>query len=310
MLKRGFEFSFTWIFVLVVGATILMLAIFLVSRLIDREGAIYNTEVAAELGVVLNPLTTNLESAKYYPVSFPDETRIINECDSSGTFGEQEISTSVRSGIGREWRLNGIPYRISNHFVFSPPDVQAKEMQVIATPVSLPFKIGDALTLYSGTMCFVDAPELFTDELDGLGVESMVHVASRNECPSGSMSVCFEGSGCDVMVQSSSTPSEGSLIKGGKTSTYFEGLFYAALVSDPELYSCQLVRIRKRASELAQLYAEKNAFLETRGCSSSMTSSLVAYRAELLSPGVSIATITNEAQILSQSNDRLACKIF
>lgn len=124
------------------------------------------------------------------------------------------------------------------------------------------------------------------------------------------MSVCFEGSGCDVLVQSSSTPSEGSLIKEGKTLTYFEGLFYAALVSDPDFYSCQLVRIRKRASELAHLYAEKNAFLETRGCSSSMTSSLIAYRVGLLSPGVPMTTIVNEARLLSQSNDRLACKIF
>ncbi len=310
MMKRGFEFSFTWIFVLVVGAAILVLAIFLVARLVDREGAIYNTEVAAELGAALNPAGTILESAKYYPLSLPAETRISNDCDASSTFGEQEISTQVKSGVGREWRLNGIPYRVSNHFIFSAPDLETQELHIVSAPVTLPYKVGDAITLYAGKLCFVNPPDSFKDEIMGLGAESMIQVSSRNECPEGSMRICFEGSGCEVMVQSSSTPHQGSLNKKGATFYYGEGLFYAALVSDSQLYTCQLARIRKRASELASLYAEKNAFLEARGCSSSITSALSMYRQELLNPGVSFTSLLNEAEVLSESNDRLACKIF
>lgn len=310
MQKKGIEFSFTWIFVLIVGAVILFIALFMASRLINREGSIYNTEVAAELGAVLNPLETGSESGKYYPLSFPAETSVSNACDAEGTFGEQALSVRVRSGVGREWQEPGLPYRVSNKFVFSDPALAGKVIHVIATPLMLPFKVGDALTLYTETYCLVAPPESFEDAIIGLGAAQMVDAPTRSACPAGSNSVCFGGFGCDIIVDPSSTPREGRMTKKGKTFLFTEGLFYAALVSDPVFYECQLTRIRKRTSELARLYAEKSSFLDARGCSTSLAPVLFMYQRDLLRSTVSFENILRDAEALDRSNERLVCKLF
>lgn len=310
MQKKGFEFSFTWIFVLIVGATILFIAIFMASRLINREGSIYNTEVAAELGAVLNPLETDGESAKYYPLSFPAQTRLTTTCDAGGTFGEQALSVSVQSGIGRKWQDQGLPYRVSNKFIFSGPLLEGKKIQVIATPLMLPFKIGDALTLYTQSYCFVAPPESFEDAIISLGADTIVEAATQSVCPPESTSVCFGENGCDIVVDPSSTPHQGTLTKRGKTIVFSDGLFFPALVSDSAFYDCQLMRVRKRASELANLYAEKSSFLETRGCSTSLAPSLYVYQRDLLRTTLPFTSLMRDAEVLGQSNERLACKLF
>lgn len=308
MKKQGFEFSFTWLFVLIVGATILILAIFMASRLITREGQTYNTEVAADLGAALIPIETTIESGKYYPLEFPGETRITNECVPEGTFGVQEIYTSVRSGIGDEWSEEGIPYRTSNAFIFSSPGFQSKKAHVIATPIALPYKVGNALALYSESYCFVSAPEEFEDSIVSLGAEGMTVVDQRSGCPTGSISVCFSGSGCDIQVQIT-RGLQGTLRKDSQTIIFIEGLFYAALVSDKPQYDCQLTRIRKRASELARIYAEKGVYLDARGCANSLTGPLTLYQAQLLT-NAPLDTIMNDAEALERANERLVCRVF
>lgn len=308
MKKQGFEFSFTWLFVLIVGATILILAIFMASRLITREGQTYNTEVAADLGASLIPIETTIESGKYYPLAFPAETRITNECIPDGTFGMQEISTSVRSGIGEEWPEEGIPYRTSNAFIFSSPEFQSEKAHVIAAPIMMPYKIGNALALYHEPYCFVDAPEEFEDSIVSLGAEGMSVVDQRSGCLAESITVCFGGSGCDIHVQVT-RGTEGTIRKNSQTLAFIDGLFYAALVSDKTLYDCQLTRIRKRASELARIYAEKGVYLDARGCSNSLTGPLSLYQARLLT-NAPLDSIMNDAEALQYANERLACRVF
>lgn len=308
-MKRGFEFSFTWLFVIVVGATILILAVFMASRLINREANIYNTEVAAELGATLTPIETSIESGKYYPLVFPAETRLSNECDSAGTFGEQELAVSVSSRVGETWSSAGIPYRTSRAFIFSPEDFQSKQAHVISNAIELPYAVGNALVLYAETYCFVEPPEELEDTLTALSAPGMEVVRTRGACAAESITVCFSGSGCDIQVQAT-TAQTGLVRKNGQTISYFNGLFYAALVSEKSLYDCQITRIRKRAGELAQLYAEKSTFLDARGCTNSLTGALSLYRERLLSTSTDLSSLVNDAEALRQSNDRLACKLF
>lgn len=308
MKKQGFEFTFTWLFVIIVGATILILAVFMASRLINRESTIYNTEVAAELGAALTPIETGIESAKYYPLAFPSETRLTNECIPEGTFGRQELSVSVRSGVGEEWSRSGIPYRTSSTFIFSPENFQGKQVHVVATPIKLPYEIGNALVMYPGIYCFVDPPEDIEDEIISLGADGMEVVEQRSACTEGSVRVCFQGSGCDVHVLMGAQ-GQGSVQRGSQSVQFIEGLFYAAVVADKTLYDCQVTRIRKRASELAQIYAEKSTFLDARGCSNSLTEALVLYREQLLS-SAPLTTIMNDAEVLERANERLACRLF
>lgn len=310
MKKRGSEFSFTWIFVLIVGAAILALALFLATRLIEREGEIYNTQVAAELGALLSPLETSIEAGKYYPLTFPETVRISNECTPLGTFGEQEISLSVRSGIGKEWHPNGLPYRFSNKYVFSEPLMEAAQVHLIATPVVLPYKVGDALVFYTKTYCLVDAPETVIDEVNLLGPEGIIVAESRSLCPRDSISVCFTGSGCAIHVDLISTSMNGEVIKDRTRLPFNQGLFYAALVSDPDVYSCQLERLRKRAYELASLYAEKSSLMNGRGCLNTLAPSLSGYQTQLIDSGESFLSIVRSAEVLDTTNERLVCRLF
>ncbi len=309
MQKKGFEFSFTWMFVLIVGAAILFLAVFMASRLITREGTTYNTEVAAELGAALTPIETSVEDEKYAPIQFPSETRVINECDAEGTFGEQALAVTVRSGVGKEWAKTGIPYRSSYSFIFSPDAFQAKQAHVIASSVSFPFRVGNAVVLYADSYCFVNPPEDIEDALVQLGAEGMTVVPSRGACAEESISVCFSTNGCDIRVDADSVH-RGVVHKGTDSLPYVDGLFYAALVAEPDLYECQLMRIRKRTSEVARLYAEKSAFLDARGCSSHMASDLITYRANLLNEDIPLNALSAEAEVLQRINDRLACALF
>lgn len=309
MQKKGFEFSFTWMFVLIVGAAILFLAVFMASRLITREEKTYNSEVAAELSAALTPIETSVEDEKYAPIRFPAETRVVNECDAEGTFGEQALSVTVRSGVGNEWAKTGIPYRSPYSFIFSPDSFQATQAHVIASSVALPFHVGNAVVLYAEGYCFVNPPETIEDTLVQLGAEGMTIAPSRSACPEQSISVCFSTNGCDIRVDAEDLR-RGVVHKGTETLPFVEGLFYAALVAEPDLYTCQLTRIRKRTSEVAHLYAEKSAFLDARGCSSHLATDLELYRAHLLDADYSLDSLIAEAEVLQRTNDRLACTLF
>ena len=50
--KRGFEFSFAWIFAVVVGAFILVLAIYAATQIIATEKYNLNTQTAAQLTII------------------------------------------------------------------------------------------------------------------------------------------------------------------------------------------------------------------------------------------------------------------
>ena len=105
--KKGFEFSFGWLFAIIVGAVIIFLAIYATTNLIKTEREIQDTELGKQLGIILNPIETALETGKASKISFPLETRLYNDCSLQGTFGSQKISTATKSGIGEKWLAPG-----------------------------------------------------------------------------------------------------------------------------------------------------------------------------------------------------------
>lgn len=306
------EFSFTWIFVLLVGAAILAIAVFASFRFVDSGQVQYNSQVAAQLGAILSPLETGVESGKAYELGLPSESRLSAKCDDRGTFGFEEISVSVRSGIGTEWQKNGVPYKLSNKFVFVEPNLQGKSLHVFSAPIELPYKTGDLILLYSKSYCLVDAPSDVEDDLTFLQMASMKIAKSVKSCPVGSVSVCFgSSSGCDVGVSVDSTnENRGEVVKAGKRLPYVGQMLYAAIVSEPIEYECQITRIRKRTAELSDLYNTKTNFLATRGCNNLLGAGLNSYRTDLLNKNVGFVQILNEAEELKRENDRLICRLF
>ena len=63
--KKGeLQFSFAWVFAILVGAFILFLAIFGVYKFMKIQGEIQDAETAKDIGILLNPLESSFETGK------------------------------------------------------------------------------------------------------------------------------------------------------------------------------------------------------------------------------------------------------
>ena len=116
--KRGFQISFSWFFAIVVGGSILFLAIYGATKVIDTGGETTSAKAGKEIGVLLNPLESGFESGQVTKISMPVETRIYNLCDDiTGNFGKQLIRASQKS-FGR-WSQTDIDVGFQNKYIFS-----------------------------------------------------------------------------------------------------------------------------------------------------------------------------------------------
>jgi len=304
MNKRGFEFSFAWLFAVVVGAVIIFLAIYAATNLIETNRYETDTRIAAQLESVLSPVGTNLEESKYVKIVFPDETRIFNRCSNVGTFGNQLISTSVRSGLGKEWMAPGAEIESKDKYVFSESIVQTKEANVFVKSFNLPYKVSDLIIIYSGEYCFVNPPGYVEDEILGLNLPGINITDNLADCKKDTKRVCFSSfdRNCDLLVEEEEV--EGLY--------YFDDLIYPAIFSEKEVYECQLRRLMKRTAELAELYAKKSEFLSAQGCSSNLESELAIY-SNLLKDyegSQNLGFIEQKSKEIEDINERLICKLF
>lgn len=311
MNNRGFEFSFAWIFAIIVGAVVIFLAIYTTTSLIGNSRYESDTKIAAQLQSILSPIETNLEEGKSIVIGFSDETRIYNECRNFGIFGEQKLSTATKSGIGKEWLEPGVAAKSPNKYIFSSKILQGKEIYVFVKPLRMPYKVADMMFIYTGEYCFVNPPNDVEEEINDLQLPGITINNSEN-CPLGSRKVCFSSSGCDIEVRLNvEDDSSGSVVKREGAVHYESGLIYGAIFSDFDVYECQVERLMKRNSELAGLYAAKTNFLSGKGCSSNLAGDLISYSDSLKeADSGKLSFIKLLSEELKEKNDRLNCKLF
>lgn len=302
--KRGFEFSFAWLFAILVGAVVIFLAIYATTSLIGNSRYESDTKIAAQLESILSPVGTNLEESKLAVISFPDETRIFNRCSANGDFGSQFLSTSVRSGIGSEWLPPGAEIESHDKYVFSEDIVQGEKAYVFVKPFEMPYKIADMIIIYSGDYCFVNPPDEIEEEITDLNLPGINITGSVEDCREGSRKICFSSSERECDKKVSQAEVEGLY--------YTEDLVYGAIFSDEFVYECQLKRLMKRNSELAEIYGRKAEFLSGKGCSSNLEGDLGAYAASLnrFESSRQLNEIKSTADTIDEKNERLICKMF
>ena len=259
--KKGFlQISFPWLFAMIVGALILFLAIYGVTRLITTEETIQDVKVSKELGILLNPLETGFEEAKTSSLTFAVDTRITNKCNSLGNFGKQYFQVSQKSRdkwTDTDIQGTGFP----NKYIFSKELVEGKKMLIFSKPFDFPFKVADLIYITSSNdqFCFVDSPDDIQEELENLNQENLLTEDCEDE--EGITKVCFSSSDdCPITVNYNN----GYVDKRGER-IYFEtdALMYGAIFSDKEIYECQLKRLMKRVASLTILYNDK---AELTGC--------------------------------------------
>jgi len=315
--KRGFEFSFGWMFAIIVGAVMIFLAIYAASQFVKTAKYAQQTEIGKQLGIILSPIETNLETGKISKISLPYETRLLNECKISGTFGVQKISTITKSGIGDEWGKPGEASSFRNKYIFSSDVVEGEHYFVFSKPLEMPFKIADLVYIWAekDEYCFINPPSVIEDEISELDIESVNISSSITGCRKGARIVCFTSSGCDIDVSlDASGKIKGTLKKRSEARVYFEtsSLLYSAIFSDPDIYECQIKRLMNRASELSGLYYSKSRFLSPKGCSSNLDADLVVYANKTLNlkSSLELRDVYANSEEIRRKNEDLLCKLF
>jgi hypothetical protein len=309
--KKAFQMSFSWIFAIIVGGFILFLAIFSANKFIDTGQQQVFTESAAELSALLDPFETGLASGKYSKIKFPREVRTFYECNDRGGFGEEKISFSERSGLGKEWPRPGGEISINNKYVFAESVVQGKELNVFSTPFNMPFKIADLIIISSENYCFKgNYPNRIEDDIKNAGVNNI----EFDDCSG--IDVCFgSNSDCDIKVRKGIGDldySYGTIEKDGKIVEFIDSLLYAAIVSSPEIYECNVNRLMKKFDHLAGIYIDKIKVVSVNGCNSNIESDLRVMQSDVrndfdLSKLINIADAANK---IDSKNRAANCKIY
>jgi len=309
--KKGFEMNFSWIFGILVGVVILSIAIYAAVNLVGTESKIAETEVAKQLGILLNPVETNLEEAGYAVINLPAETQVINRCRTHGNFGKQIIVTNERRGLGG-FGEEGEEISFFNKYIFSREVEEGKNLYLIVKPFEMPYKIADLVFASASNYCFVDSPDDVSKEIGDLNPSHISFSKDAINCPQGSEKVCFgSASGCNIEVNL-----QGQYVtKNGESVSYEGALLYGAIFAKPEIYECQVRRLMQRNAELAYLYADKTDFLSGKGCSSNLKLELLSFASELQfgkedNSVTKLNNIYNTARNLEERNDLLECELF
>ena len=306
--KRGFEFSFAWLFAIIAGAFIIFLAIYSTMKIIGTEKYQLDTMTAKQLSIIFEPFETDLASGKASLAALNEETRIYSSCFSDGSFGKQKISLSTKSSIGKKWSEPGGEISITNKYIFSNATEQGRQVYFFSKPFEMPWKISEIIFLTAGKYCFANTPEEIADEISGLNIKSIVLENCSNE-----IKVCFNSRNCKINVVGECLNCEnkyeyGYIEKEGKK-LYFSGsLIYGAVFSSPEIYECNVKRLMKRLFQESAILEDETNFLA--GKCGSRSFAVLANLARNLKNSQDLILINKEAKNLDGQNEASKCKLW
>lgn len=306
--KRGLQISFAWLFAIIVGATVLFLAIYASTQIIDTGETRSSAETAKQIGVLLNPLETGFETGTTTTLSLPAKTRIYNRCDNrTGNFGRQIIKVSQQS-FG-EWTDTGVDVGFSNKHIFSENFVEGQDFYLFSKPFNFPFKVADVIYITSAEKdyCFSNPPERIENEIRNLNQGNLY----TEDCPENSVRVCFNSNDeCDVEVDEG----EYRVFKDGESMNFYsDSLMYGAIFSEKEIYECQLQRLMMRGERLSNLYLDKAEFISQRNCNSNAVgdlSQLASLESSLKSSFNLNTNMIDKAESAKDKNEFSECKLW
>jgi len=309
MEKKGFEFSFTWLFAIVVGVMILGLAIYGVSKISSNWQYTSDTEIGKKIAILTNPLQSGFAEASYGKIEFNKETKIFNDCYKQG-FGKNEISVSTKSEINEEWQQQGGATSVHNKYIFGQG--QAKEFYVFSKPFYFPFKVADLTFLISEEYCLVDAPVEIENEVSNLNMENI----KIGDC-AGEITVCFGSRGCDINIYGTCSENcetefdEGYVEKSGEKLSYVGGLMWGAVFSDDNTYECNVKRLMYRSGKACEVFLEKAQLAEARGCDTNLETDLSFFKELVSKSGASnLVSVNQVAKEIDDKNSGEVCGLW
>lgn len=317
------QISFQFVFAIITGAVILFLAFFATSKYVNLQRYQYDTEIAASLSVLLNPVESSIAAATATKIELPVQTRLQLSCLYSG-IGRDDLKIATKSTVAEQWQEYSAAQNIYNKYVFARYE-EGKTLNIFSKPFEMPFKIADLIYVTMSDYCFVYPPDSVYSELNGLNM-SNVQIADRlGECKKGSRTVCFASSSCDINVFGQCYGYDCNDLydygivenrESGKADMvyYLESpLMYAAIFSDADLYKCNVQRIMYRLNLVSKLYAEKSKILDARGCGTGKLRdklALLGAEASSLTKSENIQPIKETAKKVDLENAGLVCRVY
>lgn len=322
-MKRG-QFSFVWIFAILAGGSILVLAIY--GAIQTGETLRYGSDTAAakSLSILIDPLEAGFAEGSFGKIIFRQETRINNICLNDGEFGRNDISVATRSDVGEEWNLAGGASSVHNKYIFSKEKNEGNEFYVFSKSFKFPYKVSDLIFMSSNTYCLLNAPEVIEEEVLGLGIENIVFSprddsGEPDNCGVGDERVCFSGgTDCDMIIYGycngggcDSVYDEGVVTKAGYDLEYVGSLIWGAIFSDRLVYECNVERLMFRTGNIAKVLSEKADLMDIRGCGTNLKGDLNTWRGMVDGVGSDELRGLNEyAEDLGTKNDRELCGMW
>lgn len=325
-MKKG-QFNFVWIFAILAGGTILVLAIWGAVQTGDTLRYGSDTAAAKSVAILTDPLQAGFAEGSFGKIMFRQETRINNICLSDGSFGKNDISVATRSGVGAEWNFAGGASSVHNKYIFSKEKNEGLDFYVFSKPFEFPYEVSDLIFMSSGRYCFVNAPKFVEEEVSGLGIENIAFFPKASNgmasgepdnCGTEDERVCFGGgSDCDMIVYGSCMEScdsiydEGVVVKNYEELKYVGNLIWGAIFSDKLIYDCNVERLMFRVESIANIFAEKADLMDARGCGTNLKGDLTVWGG-MVNGATSdeLMSLAGYAEDLGKKNDRELCGMW
>jgi hypothetical protein len=300
------QLNFTWIFAILAGGAILLLAIYGATRVGDTARFQSDSEIAKQISILADPLQAGYAEGSFGSISFQKETRVNNICYST-EFGKNEISVSTRSSVGEEWNPAGVATTIKNKYIFSKTRTSGKDFYIFSKPFKLPYKVADLIFMTSENYCFSGSGTNYQEIVDEVTNLNIPNIETTSPCVNtDAIKVCFSStSNCDIIVSGDCSGCDSDFDKGtvkwtdsGETVAYVGNLMYAAIFSEGSNYNCNIERLLYRAEKISEELINKSNLMSARDCSTGMNSDLSSWKTRLSS-----ATPENIQLLLDQSNN-------
>ncbi|MBU2496638.1 MAG: hypothetical protein KJ767_01085 [Nanoarchaeota archaeon] len=313
--KKG-EMFLNWVLILIVGAVIIVFAVFFLQRITNVEEQKQDVLTQEYVDLLFNPFTTIGAVAEGYGKEFDFKSEV--QIDFKCVNGEERIYSGKASG------------RKIENLVYSS-DLQTKKLLVFTKPFELPFRIGDLIFAFDAEQeyCLIsDSSSDFVVDAIFEDVEENLKNVKIERCDYNDAFCCnrlnnyktisfVKGLVEDVNFYGqglvSDTFAYGEIYFNGGTEeetgiSEFIGLplIEAAIFSDKEIYDCNFERLMNKVSLVADIYEKKAGYLQTDEC---QYSTIISYLDEMQRAAneKDMENLYAAAVKLEQANKGLAC---
>lgn len=286
MIKRG-EIDFSVLLAIIIGAAILVFAIYGAVKIGGERDYQSNTEAAKELQNLMNPLQAGFADALKNEVRFNSVIDFRSRCDNFTGLGTSAISlrTHVSKGEPKEY---GVPVK-SSHYIFSPEEFSTQTIYTFSSSFRLPYDIADYILLIpeGNKYCFEDAPGELKSFLEPLNYSMFYFEDCSDNIVDYFQIVEGSGPGIKIVGECVGLTCESAYDYGyvekmsGERVYYSWELLLPAILSDSSIYNCVLDRLFERAEILTEVYSSKASLMNGRGCTNSMGSNLRYFKGEI-----------------------------